>query len=102
MSASARVRDPFAGGYVGKMPVEKKEGPSALSAPAALYTEPDPEPAPLEAAPEPTAPTTEPEPLADIARRVARFVPPQRTETGSHWLAFRVGKGTNRAGSAGT
>ena len=80
MSASARVRDPFAGGYVGKMPVEKKEGPSALSAPAALYTEPDPEPAPLEAAPEPTAPTTEPEPLADIARRVARFAPPQRTE----------------------
>ena len=82
MSASAKVRDPFAGGYVGKMPVEKKAESSALSAPAALYTEPDPEPAPeAPSAPEaPAAPSAEPEPLADFARRVARFVPPEPKE----------------------
>lgn len=82
MSASAKVRDPFAGGYVGKMPVEKKAESSALSAPAALYTEPDPEPAPsAPSAPEaPSAPSAEPEPLADFARRVARFVPPEPKE----------------------
>ena len=82
MSASAKVRDPFAGGYVGKMPVEKKAESSALSAPAALYTEPDPEPAPeAPSAPEaPAAPSAEPEPLADFARRVAGFAPPEPKE----------------------
>lgn len=81
-------RDPFAGGYVGKMPVERKQSAtSALSAPAALYTEPDPERAaePLrqgeENEPRATEPrATEPEPLADFARRVARFVPAEPKE----------------------
>ena len=84
MSASASVRDPFAGGYVGKMPVEKKPPSSALSAPAALYTEPDPEPELarplLEGAETPEPRATEPEPLADFARRVARFAPPEPKE----------------------